>query len=505
MKKVISLVICVFAYSFTIGQNYQTIYSCSFEQGEDVTNWNLETDKINESYVDYFHIDALENTYSGEKCLFVSDNGVTNTVTLSNFKNSTATLDINLSAGNYILSFVYKNPVWQQILSCVIFSDMPLQNSEYNHSELQFQLSSDWTYKEISFNVPVGQQANYIQFISTLATGTGQIESAAIDSIVLKREIHNIEVNVLNGNGTVTPSQTTATAGTTITLDVVPDSGYKLLYLIGSKAGGGSLTITDNQFVMPADNVIIVAVFTALQTYTVSGTVTINEQPLENVEISYLNTSIFTDENGYYSFGVFENEDVTITPSLQGYTFLPTDTTINDVLQNIENVDFVANIVVISTYTISGTVTANGSPLENVEISYLNTSTFTDENGYYSFEVIENEDVTITPSLQGYTFIPADSTINNVLQNIENVNFAANTTGINEVAIQELNFYPNPAKDELQVTGYQLQGKDYTIFSVTGQIFMQGILSDKTINVKSLQSGMYFIKIGNTTGKFIKE
>ena len=156
-------------------------------------------------------------------------------------------------------------------------------------------------------------------------------------------------------------------------------------------------------------------------------------------------------------------------------------------------------------YTVNGTVKSNGEPLENVTILYSDTYTLTDENGYYSFEILEDENVTVTPSLQGYTFIPTDSTINNIMQNIENVNFAANTTGIYDVAVQKLIFYPNPVKDVLKIKNEELKIENYTIFNVAGQVLMQGTLSDKTINVKSLQSGMYFIKIGNITGKFIKK
>ena len=80
-------------------------------------------------------------------------------------------------------------------------------------------------------------------------------------------------------------------------------------------------------------------------------------------------------------------------------------------------------------------------------------------------------------------------------------------SGINEVIAQKLVFYPNPVKDELIIKNEELRMGDYSIFNVSGQVLMQGALSTETtnINVKELPSGMYFIKVGNKTGKFVKE
>ena len=71
----------------------------------------------------------------------------------------------------------------------------------------------------------------------------------------------------------------------------------------------------------------------------------------------------------------------------------------------------------------------------------------------------------------------------------------------------ELTIYPNPTKEQLIIKNEELKIENYSIFNVSGQILIQGALSTEntTINVKELPSGMYFIKVGNKTGKFIKE
>jgi len=71
---------------------------------------------------------------------------------------------------------------------------------------------------------------------------------------------------------------------------------------------------------------------------------------------------------------------------------------------------------------------------------------------------------------------------------------------------------PNPTRDQLQITSYKLQigNMDYSIYSVMGQLVMQGKLphSDQyisTINMASLPSGMYYLRIAEKTVKFVKQ
>jgi hypothetical protein len=64
-------------------------------------------------------------------------------------------------------------------------------------------------------------------------------------------------------NGTVTPSATSAPAGETVTLTVAPASGYELDEVSAFKTGdpATSVTILNNEFVMPAYDVTISATF----------------------------------------------------------------------------------------------------------------------------------------------------------------------------------------------------------------------------------------------------
>ena len=69
--------------------------------------------------------------------------------------------------------------------------------------------------------------------------------------------------------GTFEASATSAYQGATITLYAEPSDGYALGSWSVTKQGGGSVTVTDNQFTMPDANVTVSATFNALPTYDI--------------------------------------------------------------------------------------------------------------------------------------------------------------------------------------------------------------------------------------------
>jgi len=74
---------------------------------------------------------------------------------------------------------------------------------------------------------------------------------------------------------------------------------------------------------------------------------------------------------------------------------------------------------------------------------------------------------------------------------------------ISEMA--RLSVYPNPTTSQLRITNYELrENTEYYIYSVVGQIVQQGKLHNNIINVESLASGMYFLKVDNTVSKILK-
>lgn len=55
--------------------------------------------------------------------------------------------------------------------------------------------------------------------------------------------------------------------------------------------------------------------------------------------------------------------------------------------------------------------------------------------------------------------------------------------------------YPNPAKDVVHFRGIELKNADMRIFDVTGRLIAKKVLSTSSVNVASLETGLYFIEV----------
>lgn len=78
-----------------------------------------------------------------------------------------------------------------------------------------------------------------------------------------------------------------------------------------------------------------------------------------------------------------------------------------------------------------------------------------------------------------------------------------NTLSTSETALAQLAIFPNPAKDELFVSGLKKQ-TDYIIVTADGRLVKRGS-TEKKIDISSLEKGVYFITIQQLNLKFIKE
>ncbi len=64
--------------------------------------------------------------------------------------------------------------------------------------------------------------------------------------------------------------------------------------------------------------------------------------------------------------------------------------------------------------------------------------------------------------------------------------------------IENLNFYPNPVTNgKIYITSKNISSKDITIYDVLGKLVLQTNLNvnSKEVNISSLNSGVYIIKI----------
>jgi pyrrolidone-carboxylate peptidase len=167
-----------------------------------------------------------------------------------------------------------------------------------------------------------------------------------------------------------------------------------------------------------------------LVNYTLSGRVTLAGTGLSGVTISLSGTqngSTTTDAAGNYSFSVLAEGTYTLTPAKQNYTFAPANTSFSNLGANQTAANFAGTL---NLHQISGHLTnINGIALPNVTMglsgSQSGTAT-TDSQGAYSFTNLPaGGNYTITPSLAGSTFTPANRIFNALSANQVTADFSS--------------------------------------------------------------------------------
>ena len=112
---------------------------------------------------------------------------------------------------------------------------------------------------EIKIEFTDGSRALYIKSISVTYEDGGSTPTT-----------YTVTCNDNVANGSISASPTSAAEGTTVTLTAEPNPGYQLGSWNVKDESNNSITVTNNQFTMPASNVTVDATFTALPTYDVT-------------------------------------------------------------------------------------------------------------------------------------------------------------------------------------------------------------------------------------------
>lgn len=165
---------------------------------------------------------------------------------------------------------------------------------------------------------------------------------------------------------------------------------------------------------------------TLVNTYSISGTVTLNGVGQSGVSMALTGTSTgttTTDGSGNYSFGSLTNGNYTVTPSLTGYTFTPTNRVVTITGASVTGVNFTSAA---NTFSISGTV--SGAVAGGVTMTLTGQSsgtTTTAADGTYTFSNLTNGNYTVTPTDVGYTFLPVNQAVTISGANVTQVNFTS--------------------------------------------------------------------------------
>ena len=75
--------------------------------------------------------------------------------------------------------------------------------------------------------------------------------------------------------------------------------------------------------------------------------------------------------------------------------------------------------------------------------------------------------------------------------------------GIHDANVEKPKVYYSSATNSLIIKN--IKNQKYDIYNITGMQILSGILNAEEINVSNLSKGIYLIKIGNSTVKFIKK
>ncbi|MFY9327929.1 MAG: carboxypeptidase regulatory-like domain-containing protein [Georgfuchsia sp.] len=172
----------------------------------------------------------------------------------------------------------------------------------------------------------------------------------------------------------------------------------------------------------------------AATTYSIAGTV--SGATGVTITLSGDNTgSVVTGAGGAYTISGLLPGSYTVTPSLTGFTFVPTDKAVTIVAANSTANDFVATAIPVP-HSISGKVSGDTSSGVTITVTGTATATATtDASGNYSVSGLFDGDYTVTPSKTGYTFTPSGSAVTMSGANVTGKNFTATANAAPTYAI----------------------------------------------------------------------
>ena len=129
---------------------------------------------------------------------------------------------------------------------------------------------------------------------------------------------YNVNLTQTTG-GTISASTTTAAEGATVTLTAIPDAGYQFTSWEVLDGDANEITVTNNQFTMPASNVEVEATFTALTPYGITVTGGTASPPTAYQGQTVTVTPTIPD--GKVIDQITTTPELTLTPSGDKYTF----------------------------------------------------------------------------------------------------------------------------------------------------------------------------------------
>lgn len=138
--------------------------------------------------------------------------------------------------------------------------------------------------------------------------------------------------------------------------------------------------------------------------------------------------------------------------------------------------------------------------------SLLNDGTFTVQGGatVYAFDLSSNSG-TISDSIDICDPSAGAGVVDSNLGTIAGTVTACATNcfvGVDDPKVVELSIYPNPAQQELMVSGFH---GTVSIHDLTGRVVIQRMVQgQESIDVEALTNGVYVLRAGDQTLRFVK-
>jgi len=145
----------------------------------------------------------------------------------------------------------------------------------------------------------------------------------------------------------------------------------------------------------------------------------------------------------------------------------------------------------------------------SIASAQVTVTVFLTDNSTAAAEVDASGEITITEdNLTVMESALTGTTTTWAIDDISKVTFEGdvNTEGIGTAIVNGLSIFPNPARETITVNGIGETPTMVTVYNVTGATMMQQLCSEgATIDVRPLERGLYFVRVGHETLKLAKQ
>jgi photosystem II stability/assembly factor-like uncharacterized protein len=206
--------------------------------------------------------------------------------------------------------------------------------------------------------------------------------------------------------------------------------------------------------------------------YIISGQVLdVSNARVSGVEVTLSDgqslTSVFTESDGSYQFSrLREGGSFTVSASKPHFTMAPQSQTFNNLASD-QTLNFVATSTNAPLFTLGGQITNNGSGLGGVTVTLSGSRQSiqtTDNSGNYSFTLAGGGNYTVTPSILGFSFTPANQTFNSLSAD-QTANFAATRQNF---VVTNANDHGTGSLRQAILDANATQGADTITFNIPG-------------------------------------